>query len=277
MKTAIALGTFDGLHSGHIAVLEKVLDMYSVAVSFSKPPKFHESSHSMIMSEERKYRCLKDLGVKKAEFLNFADVKNLSPEEFLDSLVKKYNPALISCGFNYRFGKNAAGDTAFLKDYCDSHSIELNVCECVRENGEVISSSRIRTLLENGEIETANRMIYGGFCFSGEVLHGDSRGHTLGFPTANQQYPKELVTVKFGVYKSNIEIDGKIYKGISNIGLRPTFLTEEPTSETFIKDFSGDIYGKNITVYPTAFIRGEQKFSNINQLKSAVLRDIDMI
>ncbi len=278
MKTAIALGTFDGLHSGHRAVLERVIPHNSIAVTFSLPPKFYFSRQpELIMTPERKEKCLYELGVKRVEQLNFADFKNLSPQEFFDYLCRKYNPELISCGYNYRFGNGAAGDAELLKDLCQARGIELCCLKCVNENDTPISSTYIRSLLASGEIERANEIIYKGFCFSGEVIHGDSRGHTLGFPTANQLYPESLARLENGVYTSEIEIDGRLYRGISNIGLRPTFKTEQIASETFIKDFSGDIYGKSITVHPKKFLRPEQKFNSVEELKSAVLRDINSI
>lgn len=278
MKTAIALGTFDGLHTGHRAVLDKVLPFYSVAVTFSYPPKFYfTKSHELIMSADDKCRALKEYGIKQVDIQDFESLKDLTAEEFLNKIYEKYHPVLISCGFNYRFGKNALGDVELIKRFCLSKGIELSVSECVAENGIAVSSTYIRELILSGKIDVANRFIYGGFSFSGEVLHGDSRGHTLGFPTANLRYPDNLVKMKAGVYKVEVIIDGKSYKGISNIGLRPTFLTREVMSETFIKDFDRDIYGKNITVKPLLFLRGEKKFESVDELVKAVKKDIESI
>lgn len=278
MKTAIALGTFDGVHTGHRAVLDKVLPFHSVAVTFSYPPKFYfTGSHELIMTPEDKCAALKKYGICEVDIRDFEQVKNLSADEFLNEIYQKYHPVRIACGFNYRFGKNALGDTALIKDFCNKHGIEFCQTECISENGVAVSSTYIRELIASGRIKEANRLIYGGFSFTGEVLHGDSRGHTLGFPTANLRYPENLVKLKSGVYEVAVTVNGKSFKGISNIGLRPTFRTDTVMSETFIKDFDADIYGKIITVNPLEFLREEKKFSSVEDLVKAVMRDINSI
>jgi riboflavin kinase/FMN adenylyltransferase len=115
------------------------------------------------------------------------------------------------------------------------------------------------------------------FFFEAEVLQGDKRGRTIGFPTINQKYPEDLVKVKFGVYKTKVIADGKAYDGITNIGLRPTFESEYIISETFIKDFSGDLYGKTVKIVLEEFIRPEVKFGSLEELKQQIEKDINYI
>ena len=274
METAIVLGTFDGLHEGHRAVLNKASGFYTVAVTFSIPPKAYlTDKRELLMSTEDKEAGLKLLGVDEIFTLDFEKIKNTDAKDFFEFLKIKFSPNLIACGFNYRFGKNALGDTALLKRLCDDARIKFCVAEETGE-GEPISSSALRELIKSGDIKQANRHIYGGFGFTGKVIFGDKRGRELGFPTANQMFPENLVKPKFGVYKSKTIIDKKEYNSITNIGVRPTFKTDFIGCETFIGNFKGDIYGKEITVKFLEFLREEKKFLSAGELKTAVLADI---
>ena len=275
MKRAIALGTFDGLHKGHRAVLDLPDDMKKTAVIFALPPKALLSGEPRaLMTEKDKCAALKKIGIDEIYTLDFNEVKDMPPEEFLLFLKQKFAPDLISCGFNYHYGKNAAGNTEMLSNFCLSHGIEFNCHNPVCEGGEPVSSTRIRKFLKNGEIEAANALLTFPFSFTAEVISGDRRGRTIGFPTVNQKYPSELIPLKFGVYKSKIIVDGEEYEGITNIGIRPTFKTDYIISETYIIGFSGDLYGKRITTIPTRFVRGEVKFSSVEELKRQIENDI---
>lgn len=274
MQNAIALGTFDGLHTGHRRVLEKTQGYHRIAVSFDLPPKSFFGKAQLLMTNGRKNELLEKLGINEIKSLDFPSVRETEPEEFLEMLVSEYSPALISCGFNYRFGKDAKGNTDILKSFCDKKGIRLFVCEGVRDGGEVVSSTMLRSLIAEGNMERANSLIYGGFGFSAPVISGDRRGRTINFPTANQLLPEELVAPKFGVYKAKITVDGKPYDAITNIGIRPTYITDKPLCETHILNFSGDIYGKQAFLQPIRFIREEKKFSSLSMLKEAIARDI---
>lgn len=275
MKRAIALGTFDGLHKGHRAVLDLPDGMKKTAVIFALPPKALLSGEPRaLMTEKDKCAALKKIGIDEIYTLDFNEVKDMPPEEFLQFLKEKFAPDLISCGFNYHYGKNAAGNTEMLSNFCLSHGIEFNCHNPVCEGGEPVSSTRIRKFLKNGEIEAANGLLTFPFSFTAEVISGDRRGRTIGFPTINQKYPSELIPLKFGVYKSIIIVDGAEYEGITNIGIRPTWKTDYIISETYIIGFSGDLYGKKITTIPTRFVRGEVKFSSVEELKRQIENDI---
>ena len=275
MKRAIALGTFDGVHKGHRAVLNLPDDMQKTAVIFALPPKAHLSgAPRSIMTAKDKCAALKKIGIDEIFTLDFDRVKDMPPEDFLVFLKEKFSPALISCGFNYHYGKNAAGNTQMLGDFCKRNGIEFNCHGAVSEDGEPVSSTRIREYLKNGEIEAANALLTFPFSFTAEVISGDRRGRTIGFPTVNQRYPSELIPIKFGVYKTKIILDGAEYRGITNIGIRPTFKTDYIISETYIIGFSGDLYGKSVTVEPLRFVRGEVKFSSVEELKRQIQNDI---
>lgn len=276
MKTAIALGTFDGVHKGHRAVLDLPREMRKIAVIFPLPPKAVLSGKpKAIMTKTDKYRVLKEIGIDEVFTLDFNKVRDMSPQDFLRFLNVKFSPSLISCGFNYRFGKNAAGNTDDLSDFCALNGIEFKCCRPVSVDGEAVSSTEIRRFLSGGDIQRANRLLYEPFSFTAEVIAGDRRGRTLGFPTINQKYPKELIPIKFGVYKTKIRFDNAEYDGITNIGIRPTWQTDYIISETFIENFSGDLYGKSVTVVPVRFIRGEVKFTTAEELVRQIKSDLN--
>lgn len=280
MKNALALGTFDGIHKGHMCVLNKALNSGRppLAVIFPRPPKsFFDSSVRCVILPDEKEERLKKLGFKEVCSLDFMSVKDMAPTEFLDMLKTQFSCSLISCGFNYRFGKDAAGDVDFLKDYCNKNSIELCISEPFSQNGEILSSTNIRMKLENGNIEFVNSVIKFPFGFSGKIIDGDKRGRTIGFPTINQVYPEILTDVKHGVYKSRVTVNGAEYIGITNIGVRPTFANGFVSAETHILGFSGDVYGKTADIRLEKFIRSEKKFSGMEELKNAIKNDISKI
>ena len=277
MKTAVALGTFDGLHTAHRDVLNLPDGYKKVAVTFKIPPKMVISGQNeLLLSEADKYRCLRELGIDEIIILDFNEVRNDSPENFLSFLKNQIGADYITCGFNYRFGKNGTGDVALLSDFCGKNGIELRVLKShLVSDGNLLSSSYIRSLLKNGEVEKANGLLYQPFSFTATVEKGDQRGRTIGFPTINQKYPDNLVKLRFGVYKTVVLIDGEKYDAITDIGVRPTYKTDFVISETFIKNFSGDLYGKEITVIPVKFLRDEKKFNSLAELKEQINKDLE--
>ena len=180
---------------------------------------------------------------------------------------------MIVCGFNYTFGKNCSGDTDLLCKLCDENQITLKVVEKISAFGQVVSSSRIRDLLKNGDCETAAKLMGHPFSVSGKIIHGDKRGRQINFPTINQLSNERTASLKFGVYMSKMIIDGKEYYGMTNIGCRPTFPSDSPLCETNLFGFSGDLYGRNLRLYLLSFIREEKKFTDLMELKSAIKND----
>jgi len=276
MKKALFLGSFDGLHKGHRAVLSVDDADFKIAVTFKIPPKAAlTKSPSLIMSLQDKCEALKKIGIDEVLVLDFLEVKDIEALSFLNFLKESFSPTLISCGFNYRFGKDGKGDTALLERFCLENGIKFVCAKPVNFDGKLVSSTLLREYLKNGDIKKANSLLFEPFSFYGEVKSGDKRGRTIGFPTVNIKYPDDLVRIKFGVYKSRVLIDGKLYDGISNIGIRPTFETDYIASETFIKDFSGDLYGKELRIFPNCFLREEKKFSSIQELKTQIETDLN--
>ena len=273
---AVALGMFDGVHLGHQAVLNSATkeNLKSVAITFSSLP---FKTGGWLMTKEQKEAELKKLGIDEVFFLDFCEVCDMYPEEFLSYISKLYPIKKICCGFNYRFGIRAGGDTAFLKEYCKKKGIEFEVLDMVEQNGQAVSSTYIRSLISNGKIKKATALLSRSFSFKAKVSRGDQRGRTIGFPTTNQVYPDDIVTPKFGVYKTKVLIDEKEYSGITNIGLRPTYRNDFVSAETFIKDYSDNCYGKEIEIFLLDFIRPEKKFDSIDDLKAAITEDLKKI
>ena len=271
MKNAIALGTFDGVHKGHRAVLDLPEDYRKIAVTFLVPPKTVLTGETaLITTTADKRRILKNIGMDEILLLDFNDVREMTPEAFLDFLKEKYDPKLISCGFNYRFGKAGQGDSNTIKEFCLKNEIAYKITEPVIEKENIISSTLIREMLRKGDVGSANKLLSEPFSFEAKVIEGDKRGRTIGFPTVNQKYPEELVKLRFGVYKTKIEFEGQEYIGITDIGIRPTYKSDFIISETYIKDFDGDLYGKILRITPFEFLRDEKKFSSLKELKKQI-------
>ena len=270
---AVALGMFDGLHLGHQAVLNSATkeNLKSVAITFSSLP---FKTGGWLMTKEQKEAELKKLGIDEVFFLDFCEVCDMYPEEFLSYISKLYPIKKICCGFNYRFGIRAGGDTAFLKEYCKKKGIEFEVLDMVEQNGQAVSSTYIRSLISNGKIKKATALLSRPFSFKAKVSRGDQRGRTIGFPTLNQVFPEEYVTPKKGVYAVRVTFDGNEYFGVCNVGSRPTVDDDDRViAETHLLDFSGELYGKEVRVEFHRFLRAEKKFSSLEELKLQIGKD----
>lgn len=279
-KRAVALGYFDGLHTGHAEVLGKALGaadcgLVPAVMLFDVPPAEAVTGikTERLLSDNERDSVLKRSGFELL-YVSFKELRDMSPREFVeDVLCRRFNAGEVFCGFNYSFGKNGEGNVESLKTECAGFGINVNVSGCVTVDGETVSSSAIRKLISDGDIERANKMLGYSFGFTSPVFSGDHRGRLLGAPTINQYLPDGLVTPKFGVYAAVADINGTLYSGVTNIGKRPTFDGVSLRSETFILGFDGDLYGKNVTVRLVSFIRGEMKFPSADALKEQIVRD----
>lgn len=280
---SVALGYFDGLHKAHRQVLERTLatarerGLTPAVLLFDEHPRTVISGGAVpsLLQREKRDEMLREMGFTLL-FVSFRSIKDMSPGEFFkEILCEKFPSKALHCGYNYNFGKRAEGNTKILSELCEKSGVSLAICPEITLDGESISSTRIRKAVEQGDITSANEMLGYPFCFASPVFSGDKRGRLLGAPTINQYLPRELAVPRFGVYASKVYFDGKEYIGVTNIGSRPTFDGGSVRSETFIVDFSGDLYGRSVDVELYAFIRDEQKFPDANSLKAQIAKDVE--
>lgn len=273
---AVAVGTFDGIHSGHKKVLESTVLSGNFPVALVINRKKDENSPPAITTKNRRDELMESLGIKCILDIDLEDIYFLSPVEFVEDFLEKGLGAVsVSCGFNFKYGKNATGDTALLKKLCEQKGIELCVAPPENYEGAPISSTRIRAAVEEGKMHDAAKMLSRYFSFDFPVLQGDKIGRTLDMPTINQAFPKGFILPKVGVYAVNVNIEGKNYKGVCNIGPRPTIDRTEFRAETNIIGFSGDLYGKRPRISLVEYIRETKKFPSLLALREEVARNID--
>lgn len=279
-RTAVALGNFDGMHVGHMAVLEAAKSFESeglmpVAVLFDEHSlkAITGKAPAMLMTVTERNRIINENGLR-IETLIFNEIRDLSPSDFVEKiLVGRLGAAAVCCGYNYRFGKGASGTAQTMSEICGRLGLKCRVSGEVDVDRCAVSSTKIRGFIENGEIEKANKMLGRPFGFSSRVIDGDKRGRVLGFPTINQIIPEELAMPRFGVYQSVVTVNGEKFKGVTNVGKRPTVGTKKILSETHILDFDRDIYGENVDVRLIKFIRPEKKFSSFDELARQIKSD----
>ena len=279
----LALGSFDGLHQGHMSLIEKVKEY--AAVNGGKSMVYTFSNHplttiapdkapKLLMDNDTKINLLADKGI---DFLVLEDFDEkfmqLSPEEFISKICNEFNVKGIVVGFNYRFGYKNLGDVELLKVLSAKYKFDLTIMPPFKDKDHVISSTFIRKLIASGEIIEANEYLLEPFMINGKIISGKGIGRTLGYPTANLDYNKNFVIPQKGVYYTNVKYKEKIYKCITNIGFNPTVNGNNLTIETYILDFDKDIYGEEISVYFIEKTRNESKFSNLNELISQLRLD----
>ncbi len=277
-KTAVALGIFDGLHRGHLAVLSRIFERKDLepAVFTFKSSTVSTKSGGLLLTDEEKLRRLDEMGVKYVYCPDFSDLRELSPRDFVRQvLVGILNAEKAVCGEDFSFGKGGKAGAEELSQIAREFGISVEIVPLVRKNGEAVGSRDIKALIAKGEIERANELSGERFYIREKVVSGNHIGRTLDFPTINQIYPESLVKPPNGVYSTLTEADGKTYKSITNIGTKPTVTDSDLIiAETNILGYSGDLYGKTVSVYLLGFLRSERKFGSLSELKIQIEEDI---
>ncbi len=274
-NTSVALGQFDGLHIGHREViLAAEREGLKTTVLTFKRGTLKKGDDRFLTTDEQRERIFADYGVELLCEPDFSEIRGLSAESFVrDILVDRLGAKHVVCGFNYRFGNGAKGNADMLRQLCAEHGIDCTVVPSVEVDGKSVSSSAIRAFLDEGDAESAAAMLGRPFAYELEVVGGRHLGRTLGAPTINQMFPEGFICPKYGVYASFAEVDGNRYCAVTNIGIKPTVGSDKPLSETWICDYSGDLYGRKIKVNLVKYLRPEQKFPSIEALKEAILAD----
>ncbi len=281
---AVAMGKFDGIHLGHKKLLGKLLEQKAdglkcVVFTFDPSPEEFFMGHPMkqLFTADEKRRAFEKMGVDVLlEFPLTEKTAATEPEFFVrDILCRRLNAKYIAAGTDVSFGDKGRGDQFLLKNLGKELGYELELIDKVRVDGEEVSSTRVRNEVSDGSMEMAKRLLGEYYSVSGMIEHGRHLGHTIGVPTVNLLPPDNKLLPSYGVYSSIVEIDGEEYKGMTNIGRKPTISEKERVSvETYLYDFDRDVYGKYAKVMLRTFMRPEMKFESIDALKAQIEKDV---
>jgi len=268
--TYIALGSFDGLHKGHMTLINKVVDeamadgLKSAVYTFKNHPLTiakPELAPKLLMDNKQKIHLLKAKGVDVTIFVSFTmEYMKTEAEEFILSLIHDFNAKGFVVGFNYKYGYQNKGNVETLKAMADKYGFKLFIMDAALSNDDVISSTRIRNLILKGEMREANKLLFEPFMLRGTIIGGKKLGRKLGFPTANMSYDMKYVIPKTG-------------KSITSVGYNPTVDGKNLSIETFILDFDREIYGEEVKLYFVEYMRDEEKYATLDELVEQLKRD----
>ncbi len=291
IRPVVTLGNFDGVHLGHQRIFERLKDEAkkirgeAVVITFEPHPlKVLYPGHCppLLTPFRKKMLLIEGTGIEKVLCIEFSLVfAEISPSEFIrDILVSKVNTKKIIVGYNYQFGKGKSGDVETLKNICKLFNVGVEVMDALTIDHTVVSSSKIRELIKEGEIEGASRLLGREYPIIGKVIEGSKRGHGLGFPTANLEMTDELYP-KTGVYAVDVIWRNQRLNGVANIGFNPTFASTERgeragfSLEVHLLDFDQEIYGDEIQVNFKKRIRDEIRFDSASHLIDQIQKDIE--
>ncbi len=294
---AVTIGNFDGIHKGHRNLIEKCLQWKRLkhnqnpelnikikVITFDPHPvEFLRPGTwvSKLCSKDEKITRLVNSGVDHIQTLTFdRQLASLSAVDFLNQTLRdSFKTGFLVVGENFRFGFNRTGDVDLLRNWCKEQNVECEIAPILKSDGDVVSSSRIRQLIESGQMVTCARLLGTHYSITGTVVHGDKRGRLLGFPTANVlpvlAGPERPCIPQKGVYLSNSIVEGQTFASITNVGVKPTVSKDGAplVIETHLIDFEGDLYGKRLTVEFLDRLRDEKRFSSIDELKQQIQQD----
>ncbi len=283
MNKIFALGFFDGVHLGHQALLKtccelaEQLQAQPCAITFQQHPQslFVQEPPKLINTNSDRQRLLRRFGIGPVfSYPVTREVMGMPWEAFLEELVG-FGAAGFVCGNDFRFGNRGEGNAQKLEAFCKERNLAFQVVGDQTMDGIRVSSTHIRTLLENGETETAVRFLGHPHILTGEVVAGRKIGRTLGIPTANLRLPEDVVHLRHGVYACKAIVSGNAYLAVTNVGNRPTVGGHVVTVEPWLLDFKGDLYGKELTLEFHKFLRPEKKFDSLEALKAAIQKNAE--
>ncbi|MBC8110819.1 MAG: bifunctional riboflavin kinase/FAD synthetase [Verrucomicrobia bacterium] len=281
----VTAGTFDGVHLGHQKILTRLQENClkhqgeSVVITYHPHPRIvlnKDYDLRLLSTLDEKIRDLEIFGVQHLLVIPFtAQFSELSSEEFIQQiLVEKVNTRQLLIGYDHRFGKNRQGSFNFLKDYTQTYGFEVEEIPAQQIDENAISSTKIRTALLKGEVQTAKEYLGRAYSLTGKVVKGNQLGRTLGYPTANLEIADvhKLIPAD-GVYVVQVTFDNRSYGGLLSIGSNPTVNGQFRTVEAYLLDFQEDIYDKTLTVHLLHLLRGQQKFAGLPELVTQMKKD----
>lgn len=299
-NAAITIGTFDGVHSGHLQIIQQVKkealinEGESVIITFDPHPRMvlnrkeNQSPIKLLTTLQEKTELLAKQGIDHLVVVPFTlEFSNQSAEQYIsDFLVAKFHPKTIIIGYDHRFGNNREGDYHLLEKYQQQYDYKVKEIPEQVLNHVTISSTKIRSALKEGDIKTAKECLGYDYFFEGKVVDGNKLGRTLGYPTANLEiknthklipengiYAVHLAIGKSSLNEDSIFVPESFHQGMMSIGIRPTIADNRRTIEVNIFDFNEDIYGRIVRVYVKYFMRNEEKFDSIEELQKQISRD----
>ena len=272
----VALGFFDGVHLAHrqliarAKAIAKQTDTALAVFTFRSEIKGYKTKERLYSTEE-KLDLLRTLGVEVVLLADFASLRELSGEQFVKQvLIDTLGARVAVAGFNFRFGKGASAGVEELSHRMRLHGGDAVIEDRCEEDGETVSSTRIRHLLSGGRTEEANRLLVTPYFLEGTVASGRGMGHTWGIPTVNLPLPEGCTFLREGVYRSAIRIGDEVYHAVTNVGKCPSFGAREVHSETHVLDYDGSIYGESVRIYLLGYLREERVFSDVESLKMQI-------
>ena len=285
-NTIVTIGAFDGVHLGHQAIFKqmqdeaKKIDGETVVITFSPHPRIvlgiDNANLKFVKTEKNKLQCIERAGIDHLIIVQFTrEFASLPPQKFIkDYIVDFIHPKVFIIGYDSQFGNNREGSLSVLKSLCKQYGFIVKKVDAVVVDNTTVSSTEIRNMLTKGDIAEANSFLGHEYSITGKVVRGQSIGHNIGFPTANIEVADEYKLIAaVGVYACRVHCLEKNYKGMSNIGFRPTIDNGDLTIEVNIFDFNKVIYGKEITISFVKRMRDEHKFENIEALKAQLALD----
>jgi riboflavin kinase/FMN adenylyltransferase len=281
--SALALGFFDGVHKGHQAVIGAAVahgvhgllpTVFTFGVTGAAPAA--KTSAGLLQTPQLKAEALSELGVRCLYQPEFSAIQGMDAADFVHTVILgRLKARMVACGADFRFGRGAGGDVGLLRRMLTEAGVALEVVPQVLWQDAPISSTRIRAAVAAGQMEQAAQMLGRPFAIDFVVEHGQKLGSSIGLPTANQRFDSQIVRPRFGVYAARVSFDGKSYAAAANVGIKPTVGSDGVLCESYIKDFSGNIYGRRIKTELLHFLRPEQKFESVEALRDAIRRDAD--
>lgn len=283
LPIVLGLGFFDSVHYGHRKIIERVVALAdrtgatpALFTFGNNAYKQFNATGKLIYTLDERKRILEQIGIACVVAARFDKAfKATDRKDFLDALFDRFSIRGIVCGYDYLFGAGGAGDCEYLKTYCATKGVALEVVDKIELDGERVSSTEVKRLLSCGDVEKANRFLVDPFSMTGTVVAGRGEGHLFGFPTANLAYPSGKLTPACGVYATRTTVDGKTFKSVTNVGNKPTFGDMRFSVETFVSGEPGDLYGKTMTLKFIRFLRSIRKFDSPEQLRAQIHSDME--